>query len=203
MIIRGVYEAPERFAAKHFVRPDLPVLEFGASIGVVSCLLNRRLRCPQDHAVVEANPEILPVLEENRERNRCRFDIIPGAIGAEGTTARVYAGNGSLGSSLLLRSETYAEVPVLSLAGILKQKGFKRLSLICDIEGAEGQLIRGELSVLRSHVETLVMEFHPAIIGPDEVATLQRLLQENGFDKLWGLTLPSECVSLNRPGFED
>ena len=185
VILRGVYEAPERFAVRHFIHPSLPVIELGASIGVVSCLLNRRLRHPADHVVVEANPRVLPVLEENRARNRCRFEIVHGAVGAEGATTRISVGSGTLGSSLLLHAETYAEVPVVSLVGIVQRKGFKRFSVICDIEGAERRLIHDELSVLQSHVETLVIEFHPAINGPDEVANTQSLLQAHGFEPLW------------------
>src|SRR2546426_6211274 len=49
----GQYERPEREAIRRFLDPTLPVVEFGGSIGVLSCLTNRRLSDPQRHVVIE------------------------------------------------------------------------------------------------------------------------------------------------------
>jgi len=62
LLLSDLYEEPERKALTRFVNPELPVVELGACIGVVSCLTNRRLRAPEKHVVVEANPALLPLL---------------------------------------------------------------------------------------------------------------------------------------------
>src|SRR5262245_29008871 len=67
------YETLERHAITRWLPRDLPVVEFGASIGVVSCLVNKHLRNPAAHVCVEANPAVIPVLQRNRDRNGCRF----------------------------------------------------------------------------------------------------------------------------------
>src|SRR5882672_2309936 len=81
LLTSGIFESPERHAIKTFLDPSLPVVEFGGCIGVVACMTNRRLRDAARHVVVEANPEIAPLLEANRKRNRSRFFIVEKAIG--------------------------------------------------------------------------------------------------------------------------
>ncbi len=56
------------------------MIEFGGAMGVVACLTNKRLIHPEKHIVVEANPEILSLLKDNRDRNNCQFTILHGAI---------------------------------------------------------------------------------------------------------------------------
>ena len=80
LLLENHYEEPERDALKEFLDPDLPVIELGACLGVISCLTNRRLRQPEKHVVVEANPTLVPMIEQNRERNGCRFRIVNAAV---------------------------------------------------------------------------------------------------------------------------
>src|ERR1044072_4533763 len=75
-----VYEAPEREALRRDLNPELPVVDFGVSIGVIACLTNKKLNAPREHVVVEANPDLLPLLEENRDRNGCKVSILHRAI---------------------------------------------------------------------------------------------------------------------------
>ena len=77
---RGDYEAPECALLQQAVDPNLGVVEFGASIGVMACLTNRKLNDRKRHVVVEANALLIPVLENNREINNCGFQIINKAV---------------------------------------------------------------------------------------------------------------------------
>jgi FkbM family methyltransferase len=185
LLLEGIYEEKERFAIKRYVRPDIPVVEFGASIGVVSCLLNRRLRNPERHVVVEANPQNLPLLTENRERNRCKFEVLHGAAGAEGKTARIYFGNGALTASSIATTENSVEVAGITLEDLMRERSFDSCALVCDIEGAEIQLVRSEIATFRSRVEVFIVELHPYINGSEEVEDTQRFLKANGFEELW------------------
>ena len=93
-LLNGDYELPERFAVKRYLRPSTPVVELGASLGVVSCAINRRLSNPERHVAVEANPAVLPILTGNRDLNGCRFEIVHAAAGAEGDVITFYIGGG-------------------------------------------------------------------------------------------------------------
>jgi FkbM family methyltransferase len=184
-LLNGEYEGPERFAGKRYIRRDIPVVEFGGSMGVVSCLLNRRLKNPSHHVVVEANPQILPTLLENRNRNRCKFEILHGAVGGAEKTVRIYISEAVLASSALATGPDSVEVAAVTLEDILQSRGFERCALMCDIEGSEIEMIRAEIRTLRSHVEVFVVEFHPSINGGDPVEATRLLLRNHGFAEEW------------------
>jgi FkbM family methyltransferase len=181
----GAYEGPERFAAKRYIRRDIPVVEFGGSLGVVACVLNRRLKNPGHHIVVEANPQILPTLLENRNRNHCNFEILHGAAGGVGKSVRIWIGESALASSAIATAGESIEVPALTLADILQSRAFGRCALICDIEGSEIDMIRAEIDTLRSQVEVFIVEFHPGISGLGPVEKARLLLKDKGFAEVW------------------
>jgi len=183
--LSGLYEAPERVGTKRYIRRDIPVVEFGASVGVISCLVNRGLRNPKNHVVVEANSALLPILAENRDRNRCKFEIVHGAAGASGASVRFYIGSDALNSSALTATKESIEVPAVVLEEILRMRAFDRCAVICDIEGAELTMMRAELATFQAHVEIFIVEFHPKINGHDSSDAACRLLAEHGFDKVW------------------
>jgi FkbM family methyltransferase len=184
-LIEADYEGPERYAAKRYIRRDIPVVEFGGSMGVVSCVLNRRLKNPRSHVVVEANPRVLPTLLENRNRNNCAFEILHGAAGGAGKSVRFYIGENALSSSAIATTSESVDVPCLMLADILQSRGFGRCALVCDIEGSEIEMIRAEMDTLRSHVEVLIVEFHPGISGLDPVEEARLLLERHAFTEVW------------------
>jgi FkbM family methyltransferase len=185
LLLEDTYELNERFAMKRYVRPDIPVVELGGSLGVVSCLLNRRLRNPERHVVVEANPQNLPRLMGNRERNHCKFEVLHGAAGADGKTARIYFGNGALTASSIATTENSVEVAGITLENVMRERSFDSCALVCDIEGAEIHLVRSEIATFRSRVEVFIVELHPYINGSAEVEDIQRFLKANGFEEVW------------------
>src|ERR1700722_14889072 len=84
------YETSERDAIRKYLNPKLPVIELGSAIGVISCLVNRRLVSPERHVAIEANPALIPVLQENRELNGCGFTVLHRAISYDGPEAAFY-----------------------------------------------------------------------------------------------------------------
>jgi FkbM family methyltransferase len=128
---------------------------------------NDRQSNRKNHVVVEANPQILSLLTENRDRNGCEFEIVHGAVGEQGRSISIHLHENALLSSAITTAEKKVEVPGVTLEDILRARSFDRCALICDIEGAEVNLIRDELPTLRSRVETFIVEFHPWINGQD------------------------------------
>lgn len=63
------YEVDERQLIPKYLLPADSVLEFGACLGVVSCITNKLLREPHRHVVVEGNPFCLPAIHRNRQLN--------------------------------------------------------------------------------------------------------------------------------------
>ena len=185
------YERAERDALRRFLDPGVPVVELGGSLGVVACLTNRRLRDPSRHVVVEANAGMLDVLEANRARNGCRFVVLHRAVAYGAPTVAFYQDHSFLAGSVAEgcaghdgRPRRPVHVPTVSLRAILDTHGFARCTLVCDIEGAEADLVAHELDVLRDRVGTMIVETHPGVLGVGRVRTMLDQLARAGFRQL-------------------
>src|SRR5262249_33016995 len=96
----GSYEREERMLIERFLPADLPVIELGGAIGVVSCFTSRKLARPEQHIVVEANPSLIPTLSLNRDLNHGRFAVRHAALGYDSDEVDFYFGSTFLGGSL-------------------------------------------------------------------------------------------------------
>lgn len=174
------YEIEERRALARVLDPELPVVEFGGSIGVVACITNRRLRHPGRHVVVEANRDLIPLLEQNRNRNGAGFTVLHRAV-AYGTREVLFHQDEFLSGRVRGAGGRTVQVPAVSLREIVDGFGFERCTLICDIEGEEIELVRRERDVLRERVATLVIEAHPAVTGAEAAQEMLRQLEDLDF----------------------
>src|SRR5260370_15394982 len=71
--VLGEYEAGKRKLIREFLRSEDRVIELGGGIGVLSSLVNPRRIWRTHHLVVEANPELIPLLKLHRKLNRACF----------------------------------------------------------------------------------------------------------------------------------
>lgn len=183
-IIADLYEQSERQIVQKFLSTDMPVIELGASIGVVSCMVNRRLKAPDQHVVVEANPELIPTLKKNRDTNGCRFAIIQAAIAYDSDSITFFFNGVSLLGSIYGQGRK-TEVPTKTLQSIAENAGFDHFTLICDIEGSEISLLEHEMDYIREHVGLVLMETHDETpYGDDGVTLVLDKLAANGFERI-------------------
>lgn len=180
-LITHNYEAPERRAIARYARRDLPVIELGGSIGVVSCITNKLLQNPTAHLVVEANPLAIPHLERHRKINQCQFDIVNRAI-AYGADSVTFRPNSSMCGNSITADGDLAPVTVQTarLGELARERGYNRFTLICDIEGVEYDLVYQEAEVLKS-AETIIMETHDRFIGAEKSRLMMDKLASLGF----------------------
>jgi FkbM family methyltransferase len=180
-LITHNYEAPERRAVARYVRRNLPVVELGGSIGVVSCVTNKLLQNPTAHVVVEANPLAIPHLEGNRKLNHCGFEIVNRAI-AYGADSVTFRPNSSMCGNSITGDGDLSPVTVQTarLGDLARDRGFNRFTLICDIEGVEYDLVCQEPEVLKS-ADTIIMETHDRFIGADKSRLMMTKLADLGF----------------------
>ena len=167
----GFHEADEREILKKHLPRGLPVIEFGAGIGVISCLTNRGLDEPSRHVVIEANPRLIPVIERNRSLNRCRFTVLNKALAYDSPTIEfdvkadfVRSGGGEDATT------ERVSVATTTLKEVADGAGFDQFSVVCDIEGYESLLVDREADVLAARVPFLLVEIHPWMIGDEATA---------------------------------
>lgn len=185
LLLRGLYEKPEREALEKYLDATLPVVEFGGCIGVVSCLTNKKLCEPKRHVVIEANPDLLSLLKENRDRNGCRFEVLHRAVSYGGASVVFHIDDNVLASNVQFATSRPVAVPATTLRSILDERGFARCTLICDIEGGEVELVERETDVLRERVATMIVEVHRSRLGEAPVEKMFETLEEIGFARFF------------------
>lgn len=180
-LITNKYEAAERRAVARYLRRELAVVELGGSMGVVACVTNRLLNNPAAHVVVEANPLVIPQLELNRTLNRCQFEIVNRAI-AYGMDSVTFRPSSNVCGSSITEPGDQPPVTVATaqLGNLVRERGFGRFNLICDIEGLEYDLVCHDSEVLKN-ADTIIMETHARFIGDDKCALMMNKLQGLGF----------------------
>ena len=176
------YERPERIAIKQFFNPSEPVIEFGGNIGVVSCIINRKLIDPEKHVVVEANPDLIPFLEKNRQHNKCQFQILNSAVAHGVDEVSFNISDNILASSVQTKGERSVTVSATTLESILEKYKFPTCTLVCDIEGGEIELIEYESEIIKKRISTLFVEVHAKFTGQEAVDNLINKLKKNGFE---------------------
>ena len=186
-IFFGLYELPERRFVEKYVNSNTTIVELGGSIGVVACIANKRLCHPDRHIVVEANPTLIPTLESNREINQCGFLIKHAAV-AYGTGEVCFSSDGHflMGHLAHTNESDLSRVQACTLSElVLELEGSaenSELLLLCDIEGAEIDLIRHDLPCIASRFRTIIMETHPGLVGTETTAAALLSLEKAGFE---------------------
>ncbi|NKX44045.1 FkbM family methyltransferase [Roseicyclus persicicus] len=193
----GTYEADEARAADRCVREGFRVLELGAGVGYVTALCAQRTD-PANVLAVEANPDLLPVIEANLARNGLSgVSLVHGAATGpveEGATARFVVSEGFTGSSLDGKGRA-VEVPLVSVHDLIR--AHKPHVVLMDVEGAEADMFGRPW---KCPLRFCVMEIHPKKYPPrtikrivdfmsamdmtyDPVTSRGKIL---GFRKVWG-----------------
>ena len=162
------YEEKETEAALRVLRAGDVVIELGAGIGYMSTLAATKRAVAHVHSF-EANPHLVPYIEAVHAANGVANATVTNAIlGPSAGERDFYLRDPMLGSSLSLLEgeETPPSVKVDVLDGNAVLRDRRPDVLICDIEGAEAELIpRLDLSGLRA----AILETHPQWIGPEGV----------------------------------
>jgi FkbM family methyltransferase len=187
-LLKGKYERFERHAVLKYVRPELPVVELGACVGVVACVTNAILKNPAAHVVVEANPQVIPILKRNHDLNNCKFEILNAAIAYGHSTVTFAVASDFRGSALRRDSDrsyvkNFVTVAATGLGVIVAERGYHQFTLICDIEGHEFELVTLDADTLLK-VDTLIMETHARMIGEAKNNELMEKLSELGFQTI-------------------
>lgn len=158
-IFWGFYESAEIRLINKFLKPDLPVIELGGSLGIVSSFILRKLNVKSSLTVVEANAFLLPTIEKNIKRHNHKnipTTLIQKAIAY--SNAFVYMGiTDDNTTSRICGSDQFGTlVEAIELNSITPEKPY---ALVCDIEGAEAALLQEDKAALKNCFQ-LFIELH-------------------------------------------
>lgn len=167
-LVRQTYEADEVELVRSHVPPDRPVVELGASLGIVSTVVRSFLQPEVPMICVEAHPGLLATAEKNVAAydpfGRTKF--LHRAIDYHSETVRFSTGlnahaNSKITGDVPDAADGFAIVKAIRLGDIVHGMGGGRgLTLISDIEGAEWDVFEQDRDALQ-HFDTAVVETHP------------------------------------------
>lgn len=164
-LLKGKYERDEAALIVRHLPPDLPVIELGGSLGVVSRLIRSRLKPDTPHVVVEANADLIETCTMNAQAGAApgATTVIEAALHHGGPVARFRIG-GDIHSNAVDRGDgggVVREVPAVTLAELVNRLGSPgAFALVCDIEGAEFEMFEKDGEAL-SRAAVAIVELHP------------------------------------------
>lgn len=180
----GFYESAEIRFVQRWLRRDLDVVELGASIGVVSSHIARRIAPDRRLVSVEANPSLIPLIERNVLLNSGRKAEVRHCAVAYGAGPTVtFSVSEQNVASGIGRAGRPVEVPATTLSALLKREGYGEYALICDIEGAEAGIVLEDMDAL-ARCRLAIFELHEGEFGGRHVDVPElerRLLDVHGF----------------------
>lgn len=149
----GVHEKNSTAEVKKIITPGMQILEVGANIGYYA-LLETRLAGPMGHLyAMEPSPYNFDLLTENLNLNGLKnYDLYKLAAGATAGKAPFLLSGRSNLSTFVEREDLTGEeveVDVVRLDDMFKDKKVDFIRM--DVEGYEGEILRGAENILSSN----------------------------------------------------
>lgn len=177
----GRYEGGERAKLQEMLRSGDRVLDLGAGLGLISTIAAERLGGAAVTSV-EANPSLIPLIEETHRLNDVSGIRLLNAVatgGGETGDLPFYLRKDFWGSSMEPDSRPYVavvDVPAIPITTLMSEA--RPTVVCCDIEGGElGLFDETDLSEVR----VLILELHPKVYGSKGVEAIDALLSSKGF----------------------
>jgi FkbM family methyltransferase len=165
-IAAGFYEKQEADCIRKAAQQGDRLLEVGAGIGYISTLASLSGNF-ESITIVEANPDLIPVIEQTHELNSVQARLINGAaVGEEvigDSKIPFYIRNDFWASSMSPRPPGYSkqvEIPKISIQDLIDE--VRPTFFVCDIEGGELGLIP---NLYFKGVKKVMIELHQNVIG--------------------------------------
>lgn len=189
----GWYERYEAELVRNYLPPSIDVIELGAGIGYVSCIIDEIQMTNNKHIAVEPNSRIIPVLKRTRELNDANYDIWEGAYSSTSGPVELQQYEDYWNATTHPLQEGSIEVHSTDLQGICKHHAVSTFALILDIEGAEYELFSTEMDLLETYCPLFIVEFHED--GP-YAALYDDALEKSTFELVDGIE--TVCVYRNK-----
>ncbi len=173
------YEAAEANLIDRFLPRNLPVVELGGCLGLISGHIARRLEAACELIVVEANPALADICLRNASLFGAKDNVrvINKAI-AYGAATVAFRHSGNVHGNRMVDPANYRTISVETttlgdVAALLGQSA--TFSLVCDIEGAEADMIASDRAVLE-RCAVAIIELHPSMY--DDAGTSDALVRQ-------------------------
>lgn len=184
----GFYESAEIRFAEKYIKGNMDVIEMGGSCGVVTSHLVSKLLPGKKLIAVEANADLAEVWKENTGRknyNKAELVLLNNVIHYGSDSVSFHISNNTTESRKVkeVRGDIYiVKVPAITLKEICRRFKLIEYTLVCDIEGAEVEIIINEDAAL-STCRALLIEMHSTVYNGMSYTNemLEELILSKGF----------------------
>lgn len=179
----GSYESGEARFINQYMVSDLPVVELGSSIGVVSTQIGKKTG--QKIHLLEVNSDLIPIIETNLSTNNIsNYTLVNAAISYDDQDIYFVKGTtNTTGRVTTDQQQGAIKMDKITLGQLLEQSKIKdKYVLVCDIEGMEIELIECDKSALQQ-CKQLIIELHDTQFNGHSVSReqLKNKLLDQGF----------------------
>jgi len=149
----------ERFLIGDLLKKGMRIVDVGANIGYYLLMFERSVGDEGEVICIEPSVENLPELRKNIEMNRfSNVKLFEVAVGMEEGKTEMYEG---INSGIAESGKGAYEVGLKRLDSIVNGKvDFLKI----DVEGYEGQVIKGSMNLIGRQRPVLFLELHPHIV---------------------------------------
>jgi len=163
MLFWGFYESAEIRLIQNYLPKNIPVIELGSSLGIVSSTTISCLDLNTPYTCIEANPFLKDYINYNISKHnpqKNNFSVINAAISYKTNGFIEINVSSNNTESSIVRSADYSnlkttKVKAITLGEIINTE----YTLICDIEGAEIDMLLNDISAL-TKCKHLFIELH-------------------------------------------
>ncbi|VAW02948.1 hypothetical protein MNBD_ALPHA04-1403 [hydrothermal vent metagenome] len=176
------YEDDDARLCKAHLNSDDRVLELGSSIGFIALYCLKTLGI-KDYAMVEANPALLPVMEENFRLNEVAMPAyLNVAAGGEDGEATFNVSHDYHASSIhnIDNLDNAVTVAQRTIPSIISTLDFTPNVLIMDIEGAETVIPTDHLCLF----DKVIVEFHRRFVGDQAIDSIIDAMEMCGLKQI-------------------
>jgi FkbM family methyltransferase len=178
-----IYESSEVRFIKKYLNNNYDVIELGGSIGVGSVQIGKIVN-PQKVITVEANPQLIPIIQNNFIRNGIQnFLLINCIISSSEKEEWFEFGTGNLvGKISATQKDNATLLNTTTLSKIIQTNKINKFNLVCDIEGAEVDLLINDSRSL-TNCQTIIIETHKTTYQGKsyEPESIKSMLLNTGF----------------------
>lgn len=179
----NLYESAEARLLKQWLPKDIPVIELGASLGIISKLIRHLTRQPI--YCVEANPLLISSIGFNldSEKNSKHYIIQKAIHYSEDFVTFTWNEGDNLTGRI---DQAGAErVECITVSAIIQANQWSDIALVMDIEGAEIEIIKEDVQGLQC-CKIIIAELHTSYFGDRfyTVEDLSVLIQDRGFKQV-------------------
>ncbi|MDZ4757534.1 MAG: FkbM family methyltransferase [Bacteroidota bacterium] len=186
-IFWGFYESAERRLLMKYYDGSQDVVELGASIGIISSHIAGKLKPNRKLICVEANSNLLPTLRNNIQKrisSNSFFYLEHKAVNVKLEEVDFFIASDTTASSIAAeQSDETTVIKTTTLSSLVSQYNLSSYFLVCDIEGAEAELLWHDVRAFDNCIGMIIELHHTHTDGTEKSIDdmVQRCISYFGF----------------------